>query len=136
MPTLASCGSGGAWFLAGPDGTKAAVFKPEDEEPGAAHNPRGWVGGAASPAAQEGLRRGSLAGEGAARELAAYVLDHGGFANVPATAMVTCRPTECGRWAQVEGPGDGAARAGAKKGSLQTFVAHDADCEEMGECAS
>ena len=92
--------------MAGPDGTKAAVFKPEDEEPGAAHNPRGWVGGAASPTAQQGLRRGSLAGEGAARELAAYVLDHGGFANVPATAMVTCSATECGRWAKVEGPGD------------------------------
>eukprot|EP00931_Biecheleriopsis_adriatica_P061312 TRINITY_DN36865_c0_g1_i1.p1 TRINITY_DN36865_c0_g1~~TRINITY_DN36865_c0_g1_i1.p1 ORF type:complete len:1123 (-),score=232.61 TRINITY_DN36865_c0_g1_i1:29-3364(-) len=61
-----------------------AVFKPKDEEAFAPQNPRGYVG-------QEntvGLRQGVLSSQQAAREVAAYLLDHEKFAGVPETTLV------------------------------------------------
>jgi hypothetical protein len=83
----------------------------------------GVVAGAWPPPAApgEGLRRGLRPGEGAVREVAAYVLDHGHFAGVPATALV-----------QLELGGGAGAGAGAKVGSLQQYVAAESDCEERG----
>ncbi|KAI8475228.1 MAG: phosphatidylinositol 3 and 4-kinase-domain-containing protein [Monoraphidium minutum] len=141
-PRLAAAGTGGCYFLHDGEGKPVGVFKPEDEEPLAANNPKGraappagaWgaaalggdaaiVGGAASAAAApgEGLRRGLRPGEGAVREVAAFVLDHGGFAGVPATAMVQL---EVGG-----GPGEPGA---LKVGSLQQYVVAESDCEERG----
>ena len=120
MPSLASAGSGGSYMLQDESGRTVAVFKPEDEEPNARNNPRGWVG--EPTGSPEGLRRGVLPGEGAAREVAAYLLDHGGFSGVPPTAMVSFLEHR-----------DGAAAASElKRGSLQQFVNHDTDCEERG----
>ena len=82
-PQLASGGTGGAYFLRGSDGETCAVFKPADEEPNAHNNPRGRNVSITG----EGLRKGTRVGEGASREVAAYVLDHGGFAGVPATSL-------------------------------------------------
>lgn len=39
-PQLAASGSGGSYFLRGADGDKVALFKPADEEPFGANNPR------------------------------------------------------------------------------------------------
>ena len=72
--------------------------------------------------------QGIRPGEGAAREVAAYVLDHGHFAGVPPTAMVTCQPNML--------PGSlGSSVHGAKVGSLQQFVPATTDCEEQGPSA-
>ena len=60
------------------------MFKPCDEEPMAACNPRGFH----DTRSDYGMRQGILPGEGAFREVAAFVLDHGHRAGVPATAMV------------------------------------------------
>ncbi|KAK1321468.1 hypothetical protein QJS10_CPA03g00882 [Acorus calamus] len=75
-----------------------AVFKPIDEEPMAENNPRGLPVSLDG----EGLKRGTRVGEGALREVAAYLLDHPksgrrtflngdvGFSGVPPTVMVRC----------------------------------------------
>ncbi|KAE8683840.1 Phosphatidylinositol 4-kinase gamma 2 [Hibiscus syriacus] len=76
-----------------------SIFKPIDEEPLAVNNPQGLP-----PSTNgEGLKRGTRVGEGAVREVAAYLLDHPkkgprsssgdeliGFAGVPPTCMVQC----------------------------------------------
>lgn len=73
----------------------------------------------------EGLRRGTKPGEGAVREVAAYVLDHGHFSGVPPTALVNAYVSD----------DNGSGTAGAVKvGSLQQFVESEGDCEERGEC--
>ncbi|GMH41452.1 hypothetical protein BSKO_09362 [Bryopsis sp. KO-2023] len=115
-PKLTPAGTGGSYFILSHDGQQVAVFKPEDEEPLAPNNPKGYSG---SPTG-EGLRKGVRPGEGATREVIAYVLDHGHFAGVPATAMVSLsgRERERGRHRKV--------------GSFQQFVHHEMDCEEMG----
>lgn len=113
-PTLASGGTGGAYFLRGSDGETCAVFKPADEEPNARNNPRGRN---VSNASGEGLRKGTRVGEGASREVAAYLLDHDGFASVPATSLANlCDQKE----------------ESGKLGSLQAFVRADAEAEELG----
>ena len=43
-----------------------------------------------SSSPSDGLRRGIRPGEGAMREVAAYLLDHEHFAGVPPTALVSC----------------------------------------------
>jgi hypothetical protein len=77
--TRASSGSGGAYFLKNttvPGGLLLACFKPRDDEPGAKNNPN-----------ESGRRNGILPGESAEREVAAFVLDWGGFSGVPATVL-------------------------------------------------
>lgn len=115
----------GSYFICDEEGTNVAVFKPEDEEPLAINNPRG-VGSSADHNGS-GLRRGIKPGEGAVREVAAFLLDHQHFSGVPPTAMVTClqrRPS-----ADIMGA---VSLEEAKLGSLQQFVQSDGDCEERG----
>ena len=88
-PRLAMEGTGGTYFLRSPNKQNIAVFKAEDEEPFAPANPRGYqgvMGGA-------GFRAGLLSGEGAVREVAAYMMDHGGVSGVPATTRVELSKT-------------------------------------------
>lgn len=135
-PIPSSEGSGGAYFMQDSSGQKyISVFKPMDEEPMSVNNPRGLpisVDG-------EGLKKGTRAGEGALREVAAYILDHPrdstyslhdeerGFAGVPPTVMVRClhkgfnHPN--GYKHDLEN---------VKIGSLQMFVENVGSCEEMG----
>ena len=47
------------------------------------------------------MRKGVLPGEGAVREVAAFVLDHQHFAGVPPTALVSCQ--QVGPLASAEG---------------------------------
>lgn len=105
-------------------GRKVAVFKPSDEEPHAVNNPKGL---GTSPSG-EGLRRGSVPGEGAVREVAAYLLDHDHFAGVPPTALVSCRMNG----GAAGGANPGPCAPGPKVGSLQQFVEAEGDCEERG----
>jgi len=74
---LCSEGVGGTYFVK--DGKKSkyyAVFKPVDEEPGAAHNPKNVLQYPLLPP-----------GGGAIREVAAYLLDRN-FASVPETYLI------------------------------------------------
>jgi len=118
-PKLAAAGTGGSYFIADAEGKNVAVFKPEDEEPMAVNNPKGHCSGGT-----EGYRRGVAPGEGAVREVAAFLLDHGHFSGVPPTALVSCH--EMSTLANPEVP------LAAKIGSLQAFVASESDCEERG----
>lgn len=122
LPDMSTEGSGGVYFMKDSSGeNNVAVFKPIDEEPMAENNPRGLplsVDG-------EGLKRGTRVGEGALREVAAYILDHTidgcksdgaiGFSGVPPTALVRCFHME-----------------EFKIGSLQMFVSNCGSCEDMG----
>jgi len=75
---LCEAGVGGTYFLRGENGEKIAVFKPLDEEPGAEGNPKERQSNPLLPP-----------GGGFLREVAAYLLDHDGFAGVPETHFVS-----------------------------------------------
>ncbi|CAN6350012.1 unnamed protein product [Urochloa humidicola] len=136
-PVMSSEGTGGAYFMQDASGHRhVAVFKPVDEEPMAPNNPRGLPVSATG----EGLKKGTRVGEGALREVAAYVLDHpiggrrslsaghaaAGFAGVPPTALVRCMHKG---FRQPEGSGQTPA---FKVGSMQAFVKNCGSCEDMG----
>ncbi|XP_043706799.1 phosphatidylinositol 4-kinase gamma 4-like [Telopea speciosissima] len=136
QPIRSSEGSGGAYFMQDSSGHKfVAVFKPIDEEPMAVNNPRGLP----ISSDGEGLKRGTLVGEGALREVAAYILDHPrsgprsfsseekGFAGVPPTVMVRCLH---GGFNHPDGYQF--ATKNVKIGSLQMFVKNIGSCEDMG----
>ncbi|CAM8960847.1 unnamed protein product [Rhodiola kirilowii] len=130
-PVRSSEGTGGTYFMPDAMGQKfVSVFKPIDEEPMAACNPRGLpisVDG-------EGLKRGTRVGQGALREVAAYILDHPrngrrsyeyeekGFSGVPPTFMVKCLHRGFNHQNDM----------GFKIGSLQKFMENDGSCEDMG----
>uniref|UniRef100_A0A0D9WQC1 1-phosphatidylinositol 4-kinase n=1 Tax=Leersia perrieri TaxID=77586 RepID=A0A0D9WQC1_9ORYZ len=123
LPVMSAEGSGGVYFMQDALGEKnIAVFKPIDEEPMAENNPRGLPVSTDG----EGMKRGTLVGEGAFREVAAYILDHPvgdhesekrvGFSGVPPTALV-----------------QSLHRAKSFKiGSLQMFIENNGSCEDMG----
>ena len=83
-PRLAMEGTGGTYFLRSRGKTNVAVFKAEDEEPFAPANPRGYQGAMGAA----GFRHGLVSGEGAVREVAAFLIDHDGFSGVPPTTRV------------------------------------------------
>ncbi|MBA0620649.1 hypothetical protein Godav_006348 [Gossypium davidsonii] len=122
-------GTGGAYFMQDSSGQKfVSVFKPIDEEPLAINNPRKLP----MSSDGEGLKKGTRVGEGAFREVAAYILDHPrwtiygnqkGFAGVPPTTLVKCLHNG------FNNP-DGSPKA--KIGSLQMFVENRGSCEDMG----
>ncbi|KAK2638533.1 hypothetical protein Ddye_026328 [Dipteronia dyeriana] len=129
-------GSGGAYFMQDASGQNyVSVFKPVDEEPMAVNNPRGLplsIDG-------EGLKKGTQVGEGALREVAAYILDRPwgafrsfyiedrGFAGVPPTVMVKCLHKGFNH-------PDGYTNTlkNVKIGSLQVFMKNIGSCEDMG----
>lgn len=98
-PRLTEEGEGGTYFVLGQkqsddchgsgddsDGgyEYVACFKPRDEEQYAPNNPRDRR----APFGTQGSRVGVPSGDGYAREIAAYILDHGGVAGVPPTGLV------------------------------------------------
>ncbi|KAH0870350.1 hypothetical protein HID58_077372, partial [Brassica napus] len=135
-PIKSSDGSGGAYFMQDPSGNKyVSVFKPIDEEPMAVNNPHGQpvsIDG-------EGLKKGTQVGEGAFREVAAYMLDYpmtgprafphdqSGFAGVPPTTMVKCLHKDFNH-----PNGYSFSPENTKIGSLQMFVSNVGTCEDMG----
>ncbi|XP_027338648.1 phosphatidylinositol 4-kinase gamma 3 isoform X2 [Abrus precatorius] len=139
-PIQSSEGSGGAYLMQDSTGLKyVSVFKPVDEEPMAINNPRSLpvsVDG-------EGLKKGTRVGQGALREVAAYILDHPrkgprsycnneepGFAGVPPTVMVKCMHKG---FHNTESYHNGSGNI--KIGSLQMFVRNIGSCEDMGPSA-
>jgi len=87
-PAFILDGSGGTYFLHNSRKAKISVFKPADEEPYAENNPRGYI---RQPGQDMFLREGVIPGEACIREVAAFLLDHGGFSGVPMTTLVECR---------------------------------------------
>ncbi|CAL0314526.1 unnamed protein product [Lupinus luteus] len=135
-PIRSSEGTGGTYFMQDSTGMEyVSVFKPMDEEPMAVNNPRGLPVSSNG----EGLKRGTKVGEGAFREVAAYVLDHPkagrrmvsgeaiGFAGVPPTAMVKCLHK-----AFNNPEGYDCSSNYFKIGSLQVFMNNDGNCEDLG----
>lgn len=111
-PHLALDGTGGCYFFPDPRGVAVAVFKPSDEEAFCANNPRGpaycTVGGV--------MRAGVAPGQSHLREVCAYRLDTGHFAEVPPTGLVRCGHPKLNYLdASVSSPAP-------KLGSLQAFV--------------
>lgn len=110
VPKLTLEGTSGAYQLINDHKTPIALFKPEDEEPYAPENPRGFVGKMGQP----GIRQGIRSGECAAREYLAYLLDPHDFHNVPPTFLVEVDHTF---W-QKKNPNR------KKTGSMQLFIEH------------
>ena len=84
VPNLVKFGVSGSYFLRGHNRVDLAIFKPVDEEPYAPNNPKGYVGRFGS----KSMREGVLSGEGAAREVAAFMLDGKRIHKVPETIFV------------------------------------------------
>ncbi|RWW14992.1 hypothetical protein GW17_00021190 [Ensete ventricosum] len=127
-------GLGGAYYFRNSNGDKVAIVKPTDEEPFAPNNPKGFIGKALG---QPGLKRSVRVGETGFREVAAYLLDYGNFANVPPTALVKITHSvfhvndgmnnnsgarHCSRKQQVI----------SKIASFQQFIPHDFDASDHG----
>ena len=98
-PDLVLDGSGGTYFLHDARKVRVAVFKPSDEEPYAENNPRGYVPqgrvseydfSVEGPESMS-MRAGIKPGEACLREVAAYLLDHDSFADVPMTSLAEAR---------------------------------------------
>ncbi|KAK7399099.1 hypothetical protein VNO78_10274 [Psophocarpus tetragonolobus] len=135
-PIRSSEGTGGTYFMQDSTGQEhVSVFKPMDEEPMAVNNPRGLPNSSNG----EGLKRGTKVGEGALREVAAYLLDHPrsgprlvsreavGFSGVPPTVMVQCLHQEFNH-----PNGYAFSSKHVKIGSLQKFMSNDGNCEDFG----
>eukprot|EP00656_Telonema_subtile_P015301 TRINITY_DN179_c0_g1_i2.p1 TRINITY_DN179_c0_g1~~TRINITY_DN179_c0_g1_i2.p1 ORF type:complete len:637 (+),score=93.20 TRINITY_DN179_c0_g1_i2:363-2273(+) len=114
-PELTPSGLGGTYFLKNEKAEVVGVFKPEDEEAGGPNNPKGHTGCMGCPS----VRSGVLSGEANLREVAAYMLDHQEFANVPATVRVEVKHAIFGEQSKI--------------GSFQEFKRHD---EEAGDLSS
>ncbi|KAH1077545.1 hypothetical protein AAZX31_19G113100 [Glycine max] len=115
-------GLGGAYVFPNQNGNNIAVAKPVDEEPLALNNPKGLGG---QMLGQPGLKKSIRIGETGIRELAAYLLDHGGLAGVPPTALV--------KFSHAAFFGATATISHMPKiASLQRFVGHDFDAGELG----
>jgi len=145
-------GMGGTYFFMNENGRKVGILKPCDEEPLAPNNPKGYVG---RQLGDPGWKPTVRVGEAAMREVAAYLLDHDGWAKVPTSVLVRARhPIFCynNRMSSVRassidlaakdtGVGEGGEESGSKEshaplpmklGSLQEFVWHDCDTSEIG----
>lgn len=162
-PEKAREGMGGTYFFPNELGKKCAIFKPCDEEPLAPANPKGFIG---RNLGDPGWKSTVRVGEAAMREVAAYLLDHDHFAQVPHTVLVQAqhpmfnynhapfngnsssstgqRSASMSSLASSEqsslqlpavpGAADDSSSSGRplKLGSLQEFVYHIADTNEMG----
>jgi len=139
-PELCEEGVGGTYFFRDCSRKRIGVFKPEDEEPFSINNPKGFSPSKGSYVSQ--FKEGIMGGEASVRECAAYLLDHDSFAGVPPTDLVLCQHPSF-----YSNPEDDDSNAGSpnglfflsqplgrkvKLGSLQEFVDHDGDTEDMG----
>lgn len=129
MPVLS--GLGGAYLLLNRNGDNIAIAKPIDEEPLAFNNPKGFGG---LMLGQPGMKRSIKVGGTGIRELAAYLLDHGGFAGVPPTALVKIAHVGFHNINNENGANSSSVTSPSpyKIASLQRFVAHDFDAGELG----
>ena len=128
-PIPIQSGLGGAYYFRNCDGENAAIVKPTDEEPYAPNNPKGFVGNALG---QPGLKRSVRVGETGFREVAAYLLDHDHFANVPSTALVKVTHSIFNVNDRVNGNMHHNKKQISKIASLQQFIPHDFDASDHG----
>ncbi|CAM0951828.1 unnamed protein product [Alopecurus aequalis] len=131
-PVAVSSGMGGAYYFKNTWGEHVAIVKPTDEEPFAPNNPKGFVGRALG---QPGLKRSVRVGETGFREVAAYLLDHGNFANVPPTMLVKITHTVFNVNDTVgcnNKKFHNKSQAVSKIASLQQFIPHDYDASDHG----
>jgi len=110
-PQLIISGDGGAYLIRGEDNGFLGIFKPFDEDPFSARNPK-HLNAAATHL------HSHRPGETAYKEVAAYLLDHQRKAGVPLTVLV-----------KIYGPRWGSQ---GKLGSLQRYESHDHDSWELG----
>lgn len=122
-------GLGGAYYFRNINGENVAIVKPTDEEPYAPNNPKGFVGKALG---QPGLKRSVRVGETGFREVAAYLLDHDHFANVPSTALVKVTHSIFNVNDRVNGSMYHNKKQISKIASLQQFIPHDFDASDHG----
>ncbi|GLT34561.1 hypothetical protein SLA2020_090700 [Shorea laevis] len=122
-------GLGGAYYFRNSKGQSVAIVKPTDEEPFAPNNPKGFVGKALG---QPGLKRSVRVGETGFREVAAYLLDHAHFANVPATALVKITHSIFNVNDGMNGNKTHKKNLVSKIASFQEFIPHDFDASDHG----
>ncbi|OEL14092.1 Phosphatidylinositol 4-kinase gamma 7 [Dichanthelium oligosanthes] len=132
-PVPVNSGLGGAYYFRNSKGENAAIVKPNDEEPFAPNNPKGFIG---KSLGQPGLKRSVRVGETGFREVAAYLLDHDNSANVPPTVLVKISHTvfhmnEGVNCASKNVAEDG-IQAVSKIASFQQFIPHDFDASDHG----
>lgn len=128
-PIRIQSGLGGAYYFRNIYGENVAIVKPTDEEPYAPNNPKGFVGKALG---QPGLKRSVRVGETGFREVAAYLLDHDHFANVPSTALVKVTHTIFNVNDRVNGNMLLNKKQISKIASLQHYIPHDFDASDHG----
>ncbi|KAK2413219.1 phosphatidylinositol 4-kinase gamma [Trifolium repens] len=129
VPIPVQSGLGGAYYFRNIHGENVAIVKPTDEEPYAPNNPKGFVGKALG---QPGLKRSVRVGETGFREVAAYLLDHDHFANVPSTALVKVTHTIFNVNDRVNGNMHPNKEQISKIASLQQYIPHDFDASDHG----
>ncbi|KZV17116.1 phosphatidylinositol 4-kinase gamma 7-like [Dorcoceras hygrometricum] len=128
-PTPVHSGLGGAYYFRNSKGESVAIVKPTDEEPYAPNNPKGFVG---KSLGQPGLKRSVRVGETGFREVAAYLLDSDKFANVPPTALVKITHSVFNVNDGVNGNKCQNKNLVSKIASLQQFIPHDFDANDIG----
>ncbi|XP_073050061.1 phosphatidylinositol 4-kinase gamma 5-like [Primulina eburnea] len=128
-PVPVHSGLGGAYYFRNSRGESVAIVKPTDEEPFAPNNPKGFVG---KVLGQPGLKRSVRVGETGFREVAAYLLDHDHFANVPPTALVKITHSIFNVNDGVNGNKPQNKNLVSKIASFQQFIPHDYDASDHG----
>ncbi|OMO72222.1 hypothetical protein COLO4_27781 [Corchorus olitorius] len=128
-PLPVHSGLGGAYYFRNARGESVAIVKPTDEEPFAPNNPKGFVGKALG---QPGLKRSVRVGETGFREVVAYLLDYGHFANVPPTALVKITHSVFNVNDGVNGHKPHKKNLVSKIASCQQFIPHDFDASDHG----
>ncbi|CAL5013129.1 unnamed protein product [Urochloa decumbens] len=131
-PVAVTGGMGGAYYFWDIFGQRVAIVKPTDEEPFAPNNPKGFVG---KTLGQPGLKRSVRVGETGFREVAAYLLDHKNFANVPLTMLVKVTHSVFHVNEDVNcknKTSKNKLQAHSKIASLQQFIPHDYDASDHG----
>jgi hypothetical protein len=121
-PELCEEGVGGVYFFRNTEGDKVAVFKPNDEEANAPNNPKG----SDFDGSYRGIKEGTVAGEGAVHECAAYLLDRDHFSSVPFTTLARCTSSAFFD----ESKSSDVLKT--KIGSLQQYIPHTTSCEDIG----
>ncbi|XP_025812984.1 phosphatidylinositol 4-kinase gamma 5-like isoform X2 [Panicum hallii] len=132
-PVPVNSGLGGAYYFRNSKGENAAIVKPNDEEPFAPNNPKGFIG---KSLGQPGLKRSVRVGETGFREVAAYLLDHDNSANVPPTVLVKISHPVFnmneGMNCANKNVADGCTQAVSKIASFQQYIPHDFDASDHG----
>ena len=126
-PFALQSGTGGAYCFLDRNEKTVCVVKPADEEPLAPNNPKGYVG---RQLGEPGFKPSVRVGEAGLREVAAFLLDHRGFAGVPRTALVKVQHEILHTGGEEAGRGSNGG--GGKLASLQAFVSHVGDVGDRG----